>query len=394
MPGKIIQSMKRAGTVNPVILLDEIDKMTMDFRGDPSAALLEVLDPEQNVAFNDHFIEIDYDLSNVMFITTANVKYEIPQPLLDRMEIIELTSYLENDKLNIAKKHIIPKVFEEFGMKELNIKFSDEAILKIIREYTREAGVRGLEREISSILRKLAKQIVSNIGQQYEIEPNQSILSNPELKKIIKKNKIVVNNATVEKLLKVPRFKNTKEKLDDKIGVVTGLAWTSVGGEILLVEVTIMPAGNEKLTLTGKLGDVMKESATAALSFVRSNYEKLEINSDFYTKKEIHIQVPEGAIPKDGPSAGITIAIALISAATNKKVKGDVAMTGEINLRGEVLPIGGLKEKLLAAKKIGIKKVLIPKENKKDIEEVSTEITDGLQIIPVTNIFEAVKHCF
>jgi len=394
MPGKIIQSMKKAGTVNPVILLDEIDKMTMDFRGDPSSALLEVLDPEQNVAFNDHFVELDYDLSNVMFITTANVKYEIPAPLLDRMEVIELSSYLENDKLQIAKKHIIPKLFEEFGMKDLTVSISDDAILKIIREYTREAGVRNLERELSSILRKLAKEIVGTYGDKYKPEPNKSILSVPEFNKSIKKKKFTVNPAKVEELLKVPRYKDSKEKLEDKVGVVTGLAWTSVGGEILPVEVTIMPSSSEKLTLTGKLGDVMKESAMAALSFVRSNYSKFGIKSDFYSKKEIHIHVPDGAIPKDGPSAGITISIALISAASGKKAKGTVAMTGEVNLRGDVLPIGGLKEKLLAAKRIGIKKVLIPKDNKRDIEEVSEEITKGLQIIPVADIFEAYKECF
>jgi ATP-dependent Lon protease len=394
MPGKIIQSMKKSGTVNPVILLDEIDKMAMDFRGDPSAALLEVLDPEQNVAFNDHFVEIDYDLSNVMFITTANVRYDIPAPLLDRMEVIELSSYLENDKLNIAKKHIIPKLLEEFGMKELTVAISDDAILKIIREYTREAGVRNLERELSSILRKIAKEIVSNYGNKYRPESNKSILSVPEFKKIIKKKKFTINPVKVEELLKVPRFKNNQEKLIDKIGVVTGLAWTSVGGEILPIEVTIMPASAERLTLTGKLGDVMKESAMAALSFVRSNYNKFSIKSDFCSKKEIHIHVPEGAIPKDGPSAGLTISIALISAASGKFVRGDIAMTGEVNLRGEVLPIGGLKEKLLAAKRIGIKKVLIPKDNKVDIIDISNEITDGLEIVPVSNVFEALHHYY
>jgi ATP-dependent Lon protease len=394
MPGKILQSMKKAATVNPVILLDEIDKMTMDFRGDPSSALLEVLDPEQNVAFNDHFVELDYDLSNVMFITTANTKYEIPGPLLDRMEVIELSSYLENDKLQIAKRHIIPKLFDEFGMKDISISIPDEAILKIIREYTREAGVRGLERELSSILRKLAKDIISKYGDKYKPQLNKSILTVPEFKKTIKQKKFTVNPAKVEELLKVPKYKDSKEKLEDKVGVVTGLAWTSVGGEILPVEVTIMPSSAEKLTLTGKLGDVMKESAMAALSFVRSNYSKFGIKSDFYSKKEVHIHVPDGAIPKDGPSAGITISIALISAATGKKAKGNVAMTGEVNLRGDVLPIGGLKEKLLAAKRIGIKKVLIPKENKRDIEEVSVEITDGLEIIPVADIFAAYKHCF
>jgi len=310
------------------------------------------------------------------------------------MEVIELSSYLENDKLNIAKKHIIPKLLAEFGMNELTVSISDDAILKIIREYTREAGVRNLERELSSILRKLAKDIISNYGEKYTPKPNKSILSVPEFKKAIKKKKFTVNPAKVEELLKVPKYKDSREKLEDKVGVVTGLAWTSVGGEILPVEVTIMPSSAEKLTLTGKLGDVMKESAMAALSFVRSNHTKFGIKTAFYSKKEIHIHVPDGAIPKDGPSAGITIAIALISAATGKKAKGNVAMTGEVNLRGDVLPIGGLKEKLLAAKRIGIKKVLIPKDNQRDTEEIPIEITKGLQIISVANIFEAFEHCF
>jgi ATP-dependent Lon protease len=373
MPGKIIQSMKKAGTINPVILLDEIDKMSSDFRGDPSSALLEVLDPEQNVAFNDHFIELDYDLSNVMFITTANVKYDIPFPLLDRMEIIELASYLENDKLNIAKKHIIPKLISEYGMTKLNIDFKDDVILKIIRDYTRESGVRNLEREIASILRKLAKELIETKA---------------------KKNKIIIDEKKITELLKAPKFKYSKEKLEDKIGVVIGLAWTSVGGEILPIEVTIMPANSEKLILTGKLGDVMKESATAALSFVRSNSEKFKLPKNFYNKKEIHIHVPEGAIPKDGPSAGVTISIALISAISGKKAKGNLAMTGEVNLRGEVLAIGGLREKLLAAKRIGINKVLIPKDNEKDLEEVPKDVLKGMEIISIENVFEAYKQSF
>jgi ATP-dependent Lon protease len=391
MPGKIIQSMKKAGTINPVILLDEIDKMSTDFRGDPSAALLEVLDPEQNVAFNDHFVEIDYDLSNVMFITTANVKYEIPSPLLDRMEVIELTSYLENDKIQIAQKHIIPKLFKEFGMTDFNISFSDETILKIIREYTREAGVRNLERQLSSILRKLAKKVVAEYSKQFPPEPNKSIVSNPKFIKIIKQKEFAISPESVEEFLKMPIYKNSKEKLTDKVGVVTGLAWTSIGGEILPIEVTIMPSNSAKLTLTGKLGDVMKESAMAALSFVRSNYSKFGIKKDFYDKKEIHIHVPEGAIPKDGPSAGVTISVALISAASGKKVNGKVAMTGEVNLRGEVLAIGGLKEKILAAKRIGITRVLIPNDNKRDIEDFSKDITKDLEIIPIKNVFEAVE---
>lgn len=393
MPGRIIQSMKKAGSINPVILLDEIDKMAMDFRGDPSAALLEVLDPEQNIAFNDHYLEVDYDLSNVMFITTANVRHEIPLPLQDRMEIIELSSYLENDKINIAKKHIIPKLLEELGLNKINISFRDEALKKNIREYTREAGVRNLEREIASILRKLAKEIVIEYGDKYQSDENKAILENEDFLKVIKRRRITITPKRVEEYLKVPKYKDRKEKLDDKVGVVTGLAWTSVGGEILPVEATIMP-GTEKLTLTGKLGEVMKESAAAALSFVRSNWKTLQVPEDFYQKKELHIHVPEGAIPKDGPSAGITITIALISAATGKAVPGNLAMTGEINLRGEVLAIGGLKEKLLAAKRIGIKKVLIPADNLPDISEMSEEIKDGMEIIPVKNIMEALPHCF
>jgi len=384
MPGKIISSMKKAGTINPVVLLDEIDKMSSDFRGDPASALLEVLDPEQNIAFQDHFVELDYDLSNVMFITTANVSYDIPLPLLDRMEIIELASYLENDKLNIAKKHIIPKLISDYEMHNLEIIFEDTAILKIIRDYTREAGVRNLEREIASILRKIAKELV--------IEHNKH--QKRKKKKNTKYAYIIIDEKKVVELLKAPRFKYSKEKLEDKVGVVTGLAWTSTGGEILPIEVTIMPADSEKLILTGQLGDVMKESATAALSFVRSNSEKFELPKNFYSKKEIHIHCPEGAIPKDGPSAGITISIALISAISEKKAKGDIAMTGEVNLRGEVLAIGGLREKLLAAKRIGIKKVLIPKDNEKDLEEVPKDVSNKMDIILVENVFEAYKHSF
>lgn len=392
MPGRIIQSMKKAGSINPVILLDEIDKMSADFRGDPASALLEVLDPEQNVAFNDHYLEVDYDLSNVMFITTANVRHDIPLPLQDRMEIIELTSYLETDKINIAKKHIVPKLLEELGMNKIDISFTDNALKKIIREYTREAGVRNLEREIATILRKLAKEIVTEYGKEFS-PAEGAILDNDKFVEVIKKRKYVLDEDSIVKYLKNAKFKDKKEQLEDKVGVVTGLAWTSVGGEILPIEATIMP-GTEKLTLTGKLGDVMKESAMAALSFVRSNWNKLGISEDFAAKKEVHIHVPEGAIPKDGPSAGITMTIALISAATGKAVHGNLAMTGEINLRGEVLPIGGLKEKLLAAKRIGITKVLIPVDNVIDVEEMSEDIINGLEIVPVKNAFEAIPHCF
>jgi len=400
MPGKIIQSMKKAGTVNPVILLDEVDKMSMDFRGDPSSALLEVLDPEQNVAFNDHYIEVDYDLSNVLFITTANVRYNIPLPLQDRMEIIDLHSYLDPDKIQIAKRHIIPRLKKELGLNDFHITIPNSSILKIIREYTAEAGVRNLEREIASVLRKLAKEIIQNFDDsngakktKKQIADRRILKDNPQFKKLIKSKKYVLDAEKIEQFLKAPKFKSKKDKLDDKVGVATGLAWTSVGGDTLPIEVTIMP-GSEKLTLTGKLGDVMKESAKAALSYVRSNYQKLNLKADFYKAKEIHIHVPEGAIPKDGPSAGITITVALISAASGKAVKGDLAMTGEITLRGNILPIGGLNEKLLAAKRIGIKTVIIPKDNERDIEDIRPEIKDGLKIIPVKHIDEALPIVF
>lgn len=390
MPGKIIQSMKKASTVNPVILLDEIDKMAMDFRGDPSSALLEVLDPEQNVNFNDHYLEVDYDLSNVLFITTANVRYDIPLPLLDRMEIIELNSYLDPEKLQIAKKHIIPRLLKEYGMQDLKIEFSDKSILKIINQYTRESGVRNLEREISSVFRKLAKDIITDFhtkGNKVS-DINKSLKENPNFKRSIKNKKFEISEVQIENYLKAPKFKDKREELDDKVGVATGLAWTSTGGDTLPVEVTIMP-GNDKLILTGKLGDVMKESAQAALSFVRSNARKLGVDEKFSEKKDIHIHVPEGAIPKDGPSAGITITSALISAASGKKIRGDVAMTGEITLRGNILPIGGLKEKLLAAKRYKMKTVIVPEDNMRDIEDIKIEIKDGLEIIAVKHISEA-----
>ncbi len=406
LPGKIIQSMKKAGTVNPVILLDEIDKMSTDFRGDPSSALLEVLDPEQNISFNDHYLEIDYDLSNVLFITTANVRYDIPLPLLDRMEIIELNSYLENDKLQIAKRHILPKILEEFGMDHINIVFSDAGLLKIIRQYTRESGVRNLEREIASVLRKLAKDLLSQFtalepialetadAQTISTETAVPLPQNPKFVKFIGKKDRVIDDIAVEKYLAAPRFKEKKDKLDDKIGVATGLAWTSTGGDILPIEVSIMPAATEKLTLTGKLGDVMKESAQAALSFIRSNYQLFSLDEKFSQAKEIHVHVPEGAIPKDGPSAGITMTMAIISAASGRAIRGDLAMTGEVTLRGNVLAIGGLKEKLLAAKRIGITTIVIPKENERDIEDFPKDILDGLDIHPVSTIYEAIPFVF
>ena len=379
MPGKIIQSLKRAGVINPVILLDEVDKMSMDFRGDPSSALLEVLDPEQNVSFSDHYLDIDYDLSHVMFITTANVRYQIPLPLQDRMEIIELSGYLQHDKREIAKRHIIPKQLEEHGLSKSNIDITDAAIDKIIAEYTREAGVRNLERELASVCRKIAKEIVVS---------NQT-----NGKKDKKDNSLSVTPEKVEEFLGVPKFRNRLRAETNRIGSVTGLAWTSVGGDILHVDVTIM-SGKDKLTLTGQLGDVMKESAQAALSYLRSNAEALQLSTDFYKDKEVHVHLPEGAIPKDGPSAGITMVMAMYSAISGKPARADVAMTGEITLRGEVLAIGGLNEKLIAAQRSGITTVLIPQENVKDLTEIQAKVKEGLTIIPINKIEEALPHIF
>ena len=393
MPGKIIQSMKKAGTVNPVILLDEVDKMSNDFRGDPAAALLEVLDPEQNSAFNDHYLEVDYDLSKVLFITTANVKYDIPLPLLDRMEVIELSSYLEDAKVEIAERHILPKIIKEFALDNVQLDFTREAIIKVIQEHTREAGVRNLERELSSVLRKLAREIITQSTTQNKKSKKASADAHnstfaEQFNKYVENKKFTVVESDIDRLLKISKFKRKPEKLQDKIGVATGLAWTSVGGDTLPVEVSMMP-GSEKLTLTGKLGDVMKESAMAALTYVRSDWAKLGVPEDFSKSKEIHIHVPEGAIPKDGPSAGITMTMALVSAASGRPLCGDVAMTGEVTLRGDVLPIGGLGEKLLAARREGIKTVLIPKENEKDLVEISDVILKDLTIVPVDSILEA-----
>jgi len=388
MPGKIIQSMKRAGVVNPVILMDEVDKMSMDFRGDPSAALLEVLDPEQNVAFNDHYLEVDYDLSKVMFITTANVRYQIPLPLQDRMEIIELPGYLEHEKREIAKRHIIPKQIGEHGLQEKNVLIEDSAVTKIIQEYTREAGVRNLEREIASVCRKVAKELVLAKRKNGHNKAEGKRRKHRELRE-----RIVVSRDKVEQYLGVPKFRKKEAERERRVGSVTGLAWTSVGGDILNVDVTIM-RGAERLTLTGQLGEVMKESAQAALSYIRSNAKAFGIYADFYKNREIHIHLPEGSIPKDGPSAGITMAMAIISAASNRAARNDVAMTGEITLRGNVLPIGGLNEKLLAAQRSGITTVLIPKENAKDLAEIPQRVKDGLTIIPVEKIEDAVKHVF
>jgi ATP-dependent Lon protease len=377
MPGKIIQSMKKAGVINPVLLMDEIDKMSMDFRGDPSSALLEVLDPEQNNTFADHYLEVEYDLSKVMFITTANVRYQIPLPLLDRMEVIELSSYLDFEKLEIAKRHIIPKQIGAHGLKPAQIEFRDAAVMKIIQEYTRESGVRNLERDIASVCRKAAKDIV---------------VAGPAKKKK-KPVKIDVTPEEIERYLGVPKFRQRDNVIEPHVGSVTGLAWTSVGGDILHVDVTIMK-GHERLVLTGQLGDVMKESAQAALSYLRSNEKQFKLPANFFAKKEIHIHLPEGAIPKDGPSAGITMAMALLSAVSGRAARGDVAMTGEITLRGEVLAIGGLNEKLLAAKRNGITTVLIPKENVKDLAEIPQTVKEGLAIVPIARAEEALPHVF
>lgn len=379
MPGKIIQSMKRAGTINPVMLLDEIDKMSMDFRGDPSSAMLEVLDPEQNHTFNDHYLDVDYDLSQVMFITTANIRYNIPLPLQDRMEIIELPGYLEFEKREIAKRHIIPKQIAAHGLDKFKIDFKEEAIAKIINEYTREAGVRNLEREISSTLRKTARSIIAE--------------SSKNGKKINTNKKFIIDETKIEKFLGVPKIRAQKSKSEPTIGSVNGLAWTSAGGDILLVEASVMP-GSEKLNVTGQIGNVMKESAMAALSYLRANASEFGLQPHFNKGKEIHIHLPEGAIPKDGPSAGITLAMAMYSAVSSKVPKPDVAMTGEITLRGKILAIGGLNEKLLAARRNGMKIVLIPKENEKDLTEIKPEVKDGLKIIPVSTIGEAMPYVF
>lgn len=368
MPGRIIQGMKTAGTVNPVFLLDEIDKMAMDFRGDPASALLEVLDPNQNDTFSDHYIEEPYDLSNVMFITTANALHNIPRPLLDRMEVLYISGYTEVEKLKIAQGYLIPDQMKEHGLSREQLQINEEALLKIIREYTREAGVRNLNRLIGTVCRKAVKMIVSG-----------------------EKKKVVVTPNTLEKMLGKPRFRYGTAEKEDQIGAVTGLAWTESGGDTLSIEVSILP-GKGKLTLTGKLGDVMKESAQAAFSYIRSRADQLGIDPEFNEKNDIHIHVPEGAIPKDGPSAGITMATALVSALANIPVSREIGMTGEITLRGRVLPIGGLKEKALAAHRAGIKKVIIPKENEKDIEDVPETVREDLKFIMVEHMDEVLDH--
>ncbi|HEX9050871.1 MAG TPA: endopeptidase La, partial [Anaeromyxobacter sp.] len=372
LPGKIIQSLKKAGSGNPVFLLDEVDKMSTDFRGDPSAALLEVLDPEQNFSFNDHYLDLDYDLSKVMFICTANTMGGIPLPLQDRMEVIRLAGYTDLEKLSIANRYLIPKQREMNGLGNVNVEFKRRAVKSLIHRYTKESGVRSLEREIGSVCRKIAKDVLKT-------EPGAETKS------------YVVTEKLVQKYLGPWKFRYGTAEEKDQVGVTTGLAWTELGGELLTVEVQVMP-GKGKLTITGKLGEVMQESAQAAMSYVRSRAELLGLDKRFLENVDIHVHVPEGAIPKDGPSAGITMATTLVSALCRIPVRKDVAMTGEITLRGRVLPIGGLKEKVLAAHRGGIKKVLIPKENAKDVREIPKKVREKLQIVLVEHADEVLRE--
>ncbi|OGP66305.1 MAG: endopeptidase La [Deltaproteobacteria bacterium RBG_16_44_11] len=371
MPGKIIQSLKKAASNNPVFCLDEVDKLSSDFRGDPSSALLEVLDPEQNFAFNDNYLDVDYDLSDIMFITTANVLQTIPAPLQDRMEVIRIAGYTEQEKLQIAKKFLLAKEMEANGLKTQNIEFTKGALLRIIRQFTREAGVRNLEREIASICRKIAKDIVSNGS----------------------KNKLVISSKSISKYLGVPKYRHGETEGKDQIGLTIGLAWTEVGGELLAIEASIME-GTGKMVMTGKLGDVMQESVQAALTYIRARAERFGLLKNFYKKIDVHVHVPEGAIPKDGPSAGIAMATSIASALMKKKVRADLAMTGEITLRGRVLPIGGLKEKILAAHRGNIKMVIIPKDNEKDLAEVPQNVQSALKIVFVEHIDEVLDIAF
>ena len=367
MPGKIIQSMRKAKTSNPLFLLDEIDKMGMDFRGDPSSALLEVLDPEQNATFNDHYLEVDYHLSNVMFVTTANT-LNIPAPLMDRMEIIRIAGYTEDEKAEIARRHLIPSAVHKHGLAPEEWMIADDALLTLIRRYTREAGVRNLEREISNLARKAVKEIL-----------------------LKKTKKIAVTSENITDYLGVPKYRYGEAELEDQVGVVTGLAWTEVGGELLTIEGVMMP-GKGKMTVTGNLRDVMKESISAAASYVRSRAVDFGVEPPIFDRRDIHVHVPEGATPKDGPSAGVAMATAIVSIMTGIPVRRDIAMTGEITLRGRVLPIGGLKEKLLAALRGGLKKVLIPEENAKDLAEIPDAVKNGLEIVPVARMEEVLQH--
>jgi ATP-dependent Lon protease len=367
MPGKVIQSMRKAKRTNPLFLLDEIDKMGSDFRGDPAAALLEVLDPEQNGTFNDHYLEVDYDLSNVMFVTTANT-LNIPPALMDRMEIIRLAGYTEDEKIEIAKRHLIPGQRQAHGLEQNEWTVDDGAMLELVRRYTREAGVRSLEREVAKLARKAVKEILTSPG----------------------KKTVTVTQENLESYLGVPKYRYGEAELEDQVGVVTGLAWTEVGGELLTIEGVMMP-GKGRMTVTGNLRDVMKESIQAANAYVRSRSVEFGIHPSLFEKKDIHVHVPEGATPKDGPSAGVAMATAIISVLTGIAVRKDVAMTGEITLRGRVLPIGGLKEKLLAALRGGIKTVIIPEENVKDLSEISAEIKNKIEIVPVARVDDVLK---
>jgi ATP-dependent Lon protease len=367
-PGQIIQMMKKAGSMNPVFLLDEVDKMSMDFRGDPSAALLEVLDPEQNSTFLDHYLDVEYDLSHVMFICTANVLHTIPQALRDRMEVLQLAGYTEHEKIEIAKRFLSPKAIEGCGLTGDNLRFTEDAIQTVIQRYTREAGVRNLERELSSICRKVARKVVVE-GRSFSEE---------------------ITSEKVTPYLGVPKFRPTLAEQRNEVGIATGLAWTEAGGEILVTEATLMN-GKGVLTLTGKLGDVMQESAQAAMSYVRSKAEDFGLPQDFNKRTDVHVHVPEGAIPKDGPSAGITMATAMVSALAKLPTRKDVAMTGEITLRGKVLPIGGVKEKLLAAHRAGVSNIVLPKDNEKDLADIPANVLDQLNIYMVETMDEVLK---
>ncbi|MGO1468665.1 MAG: endopeptidase La, partial [Tissierella sp.] len=368
MPGRIIASMKKAGTKNPVFLFDEIDKVSSDYRGDPASGLLEVLDPEQNKDFTDHFLEVSFDLSKVFFVTTANTISSIPAPLLDRMEVINISGYTEEEKIEISQKYLLPKQIEEHGLKEENIKVSKAVIGEVIRFYTREAGVRNLERNIANLIRKAAKRIVE-----------EDLTT------------IRINRANLSNYLGAPKYRQDLMEKEDQIGVATGLAWTQVGGETLSIEVNTVK-GTGKIQLTGKLGDVMKESAMAAISYIRANSKMLDVEKDFHKNMDIHIHVPEGAIPKDGPSAGVTMATAVVSALSDTPISRNVAMTGEITLRGRVLPVGGIKEKVLAAHRMGIGNILIPYENKRDIEKVSDKVRKKISFKFMKNMDQVLEE--
>jgi ATP-dependent Lon protease len=370
LPGRVIQGMRTAGSKNPVFLLDEIDKMSADFRGDPSAALLEVLDPEQNNSFSDHYVELPFDLSRVLWIVTANALHNIPRPLFDRMEVISIPGYTEEEKVQIAKRYLIPKQTRDHGLNAKQIIFSEGTVQKVIRDYTREAGVRSLERNIAGLCRKAARQIVQE-----------------------KRVSVRMTAQNLHTFLGAPKYRKTQAEMEPQVGVATGLAWTEVGGDVLAVEASIMK-GKGQLTLTGQLGDVMRESAQAGFTYIRTRVKEFGIAEDFHEKTDMHIHLPEGAIPKDGPSAGITMATALASALTGRQLRSDIAMTGEITLRGRVLPVGGIKEKVLAAHRVGIKKVILPKENKRDIDDIPVNVKRNLEFIFVEHMDDVVKNAF